>query len=189
MPFFPSSTTLNTVNELKNLSHTITYVEVTGASGISGGTSISYPVIVTAVVPNTTINVSNNIISGYYTDCFDNEISYRTVDDRFITVSRWQDIAYAIAAESLSELYYYKADTTTRIVYNYTATANGNSQTYTINVDNDWTNGRNQLIKYTNLTKYQQEILGEWININTKKIPWVNQVVAVIDWENSNLYL
>lgn len=187
MPFIPSTTQLNTVNELKNLSHTITYVETTGASGVGGGSSTFYPVAITTTMPNTTINIAGDTINGYYSDAFNNEIKYRTVDDQFVTVNKWQDIAYAIAAESLSELYYYKADTTTRIVYNYIATANGQSQTYTINVDNDWTFGRNQLIKYTNFTKYQQKILVEWINSNIDKVKWLNNVIEVIDWENNNL--
>lgn len=188
MAFLPTLTTLNTVNELKNLSHSITYVETIGASGLGGGTSISYPVVVTAITSNDTIEVENNTISGYYSDAFTNEISYRTVDDQFVTVNKWQDIAYAIAAESLSELYYYKADTRTRIVYSYLATAsNGATQTYTINVDNDWTFGRNQLIKYTDLTAYQQTILVNWINNNIGQVKWLNNVLEVIDWENDNL--
>jgi hypothetical protein len=186
MAFYPTVTTLNTINELKNLSHTITYVETTGATGVVGS-DVSYPVTVTTSMPNNTIYVVDNSISGYYSDAFNNEIKYRTVDDKFVTVNKWQDIALAIASGSLSELYYYKADTTNRIVYTYTATANGHSQTYTINVDNDWTFGRNQLIKYTNLSAYQQKILVEWINNNIDKVKWLNNVVDVIDWENSNL--
>jgi hypothetical protein len=188
MAFIPATTQLNTLNEFKNLSHTITYVETIGASGIGGG--ITYPVTITTAMPNNTITISGNTISGYYSESFEDEISYRTVDDKFVTVNKWQDIVYAISAGSLSQIYLYKADTRPRIVYSYLATAaNGATQTYTINVDNNWTPGRNQLIKYTNLTKYQQEILVEWININTDKIPWVNQVMATIDWENSNIYL
>jgi hypothetical protein len=181
MAFLPELSTLNTLNELKNLSHTITYVE-----GISG---LTYPVTITTTMPNNTINISGDTISGYYSESFEDEISYRTVNDTFVTVNKWQDIVNAIVAQSLSEIYLFRADTRSRIVYSYLATANGNTKTYTINVDNDWTPGRNQLIKYTNLTKYQQQILVEWININTDKVPWVNQVIATIDWENSNLYL
>jgi hypothetical protein len=193
MAFIPESSVLNTINELKNLSHTITYKETIGASGgmamgIVGGGTATYPVTVTTDMPNSTITVSGDTISGYYTNCFEDQISYRTVDDRFVTVNKWQDIVNAIVTETLSEIYYYKADTRREIIYTYIATAsNGSTKTYTINVENDWTHGRNQLVKYTNLTRYQQKILVEWININTDKIPWVNQVMAAVDWENSNL--
>jgi hypothetical protein len=187
MPFFPSSTTLNTLNEFKNLSHSITYTDTSGASGATGfGTS--YPVTVTTAMPNDTIIVSGNTISGYYSDSFDNEISYRTFDHRLITVNKWEDIVIAIADGILADVYYYKADTTTRIVYSYLATAsNGATQTYTINVDNDWTSGRNQVIKFTNLTKYQQEILVLWINNNSDKVAWANNILDIIDWENNVL--
>lgn len=187
MAFSPSSTVLNTLYELKNLSHTITYTDTSGASGATGfGTS--YPVTVTTTMPNDTVMVSGNTISGYYSDSFNNEISYRTVDHRLITVNKWEDIVIAIADGILADVYYYKADTTTRIVYNYLATAsNGATQTYTINVDNNWTTGRNQVIKFTNLTKYQQEILVLWINNNSDKVAWANNILDIIDWENNVL--
>lgn len=92
----------------------------------------------------------------------------------------------AIADGTLSEVYYYKADTRTRIIYTYTATANGHSQDYNINVDNDWMSGRNQLIKVTNLTRYQQTLLVQWINNNSDKVPWANNIFDVIDMENYN---
>jgi len=188
MAFIPSSTVLNTLYELKNLSHTITYVEITGATGIGGGTSTSYPVTVTTAMPNDTVTVLSNTISGYYSDSFSNEISYRTVDHRLITVNKWSDIVLAIADGILADVYYYKADTRTRIVYSYVATSsNGATQTYTINVDNDWTTGRNQVIKFTNLTKYQQKILTLWINNNSDKVAWANNILDIIDWENNVL--
>jgi hypothetical protein len=187
MAFSPSLSVLNTLYELKNLSHSITYTDTSGASGATGfGTP--YPVIVTTSMPNDTVTVSGNTISGYYSDSFDNEISYRTVDHQLVTVNRWEDIVIAIADGILADVYYYKADTTTRIVYSYLATAsNGATQTYTINVDNDWTSGRNQLIKFTNLTKYQQEILVLWINNNSDKVAWANNILDIIDWENDVL--
>ena len=187
MPFYPSVDTLTTVNELKNISYTITYVDTSGATGATGaGTAL--PVTITTTQPNGTVVLSGNTITGYYSGTFDNQIKYRTVDDNFITVTKWQDIAYAIANQTLSELYYYKADTTTRIIYQYTATApNGDTHTYSINVDNDWQFGRNELIKYTNFTRYQQTILVEWINNNIGKVSWLNNVIEVIDWENNNL--
>jgi hypothetical protein len=187
MAFSPSSTQLNTLYELKNLSHTITYTDTSGLPG-STGFYTTYPVTVTTTQPNSTVAVVGNTISGYYSDCFNNEIHYRTVDDNFVMVTKWSDILMAIADGVLSEVYYYKADTTTRIVYSYLATAgNGATQTYTINVDNDWTSGRNQVIKFTNLTKYQQEILTLWINNNSDKVAWANNVLDIIDWENDVL--
>jgi hypothetical protein len=187
MAFTPASTQLNTLNELKNLSHLITYTSTLGVVG-STGYYQNYPVTITTTQPNATILVSGNTISGYYSDCFSNQIHYRTVDDNFIVVTKWSDILMAIADGVLSEVYYYQVDTTTRIVYSYLATAgNGDTQTYTINVDNDWTSGRNELIKFTNLSKYQQEILTLWINNNSNKVAWANNVLDIIDWENNAL--
>ena len=92
----------------------------------------------------------------------------------------------AIANGTLSELYYYKADPRTRITYTYTATYSTHTKEYGINVDNDWMSGRNQLIKVTNLTRYQQNLLVQWINNNSDKLPWANNIFEVLDMENYN---
>jgi hypothetical protein len=190
MAFYPLPTTLNSVYELENLSHTITYVEDTTSSfgalgvGVSTGGQ-SYPVTIVAEQDHDTIIINDNNISGKFVDAFDNTISYRTIDHQLITVNKWEDVAFAIVNESFADLYYYAADTRTRIIYNYIASANGQSQTYVINVDNDWSNGRRKVIKYTDLDKYRQEILIEWINANSDKVDWIKNILEVIDWENN----
>ena len=326
--FSPENTTLTTVVENQNIANVaVTYVlhqpTLTGTT-----TTASNPVILTAVKDNSTVVVDGSTITGYFTDCFDNTISYRTKDDQFVTVTKWADIAIAIANNTLSELYYYKADPRTTVVYDYIASitptpvsylftnvpfvngiatiilpdqngifaggagktldyvtilnnyrifiadpnfvkydvlemeftpsinynggqgVNGldpatgkirydsnsfdthpgrtittsidgrtltlrldidntaldgdgymsigtmfanietkyvTGKTYHINVDNDWMSGRNQLIKFTNLTKYQQEYLVQWINNNSDTVTWKNNVLDAVDWENSNL--
>jgi hypothetical protein len=344
--FSPVNTTLTTVGLEQNIANVAvayidtqpnaTYSLITDPKGrttweqVAGSgneTSSSKAVTLTAVTEFPSVVVAGNKITGYFTDCFDNEIKYRTKDDQFVTTKKWKDIALAIANNTFSELYYYKADTRTRIVYDYIAsiapsplpylytkvsfvngvatvtlpdtngvfvggastsfntstildnykvivTAPGNTrmtegleieftptvnylggngvygsvngvpntgsnsyanntkrsitsssdgrtltfsldsintnfpndtfnasgtfiatittkyvtgQTYHINVDNDWQGGRNQLIKYTNLTKYQQEYLVQWINSNSDKVTWTNNVLEAVDWENSNL--
>lgn len=348
--FSPVNTTLTTVGLEQNLDKVaVTYVDTQpDTSGIAGAPTtitVARDVTLTAVTNFPTIVVSGNKITGYYTDCFDNTIKYRTKDDKFVTTKKWTDIAMAIADNTLSELYYYKADPRTRITYNYVASVSpspltstylnvpfvngvatvalsdinglfvggvntkydyntvisnckvtvkdagglisdlkytenlelefapstyynhgdgvygagyiivdvyGNSEsrnegpnsfrlnpgrkivtnsdgrtltftldmsnagrvgldfygdgfiapgtfyadiivnyvtgkTYNINVDNDWNKGRNQLIKYTNLTKYQQEYLVQWINSNSDKVTWINNVLEAVEWENNNL--
>jgi hypothetical protein len=190
--FSPPNITLTTVGENQNIRHNIVYVEDTtptyGAPGIgvSTGGIAHRDVVITTSMPNPTIKIKDNTITGYYTDAFENTISYRTVNDTFVTVSKWQDIAMAIANGVLSELYYYKADTRQRIIYKYTASWNGHSKEYQVNVDNDWMAGRNQLIKVTNLTHYQKDLLVQWINNNSDKAPWANNVLNILDIENYN---
>ena len=356
--FSPENTTLTTVALEQNLDGVaVTYVDtqpgisfnynptdkVWNQVNLTDGTATyttAREVVLTAVTEFPSVVVSGNKITGYYTDCFDNQIKYRTKDDQFITTKKWKDIALAIANNTFSELYYYKADTRTRIVYDYIASVtptplpylytnipfingvatvtlpdsnavfvggggktldydtivknyrilvtdqvltaygpkippfapleiefapsenyndglgvygkdlDGNfiigpnsfgpnpgrsiststdgrtltikldfttgppvngaggdfywtnrgttffasiqanyvaGQTYHINVDNDWNSGRNQLIKYTNLTKYQKDYLVQWINSNSDKVTWINNVLEAVDWENSNL--
>lgn len=144
MPFSPSVTVLNTLNEFQNLSHIITYTSP-GASGATGA-GVSYPVTITASESNPTIVISGNTISGYYSDVFVGEIGYRTINDQFVSVNNWQDVEDAISDGSLSEIYYYYADPRINYVYSYTASANGETQIYTITVTNDWTYGRDQLL-------------------------------------------
>jgi hypothetical protein len=344
--FSPVNTTLTTVGLEQNIANVaVTYVDTQPNTGFSydagkskwqqfngpGGTATTTEtkaVILTAVTAFPSVTVSGNRITGYYTDCFDNEIKYRTKSDTFVTTKKWKDIAMAIADNTFSELYYYKADTRNRIIYDYIASVSpspltmsyldvpfvngiatvsltdlnglfvggantqmdintltnnyriiitnggtckygenlelefapsenynsGNGvygvyggkiisgpnsfiqntgrkivsssdgrtltftldianttslyadgimsvgtfnaaisakyvtgQTYHINVDNDWNSGRNQLIKYTNLTKYQKDYLVQWINSNSDKVTWINNVLEAVDWENSNL--
>jgi hypothetical protein len=170
--FIPTTTSLNTLNELKNLSHTITYTDLLG---------MSYPVNVTAVDTNSTVNVSGATISGFYTDSFTNDIQYRTPDDQLINVPKWD----SIDVENLDELIYYKADTTSRKVYNYTATANGETKSYTVNVDNNWTIGRDQLLYYIAISKGELEVTGiNWINNTNATISWINTSGTTINWIN-----
>jgi hypothetical protein len=190
--FSPKETQLNTLYENESFRSNILYIADTtptyGATGIGVSTGgQTYPVTITTNMPNSTVKLETNTISGYFTGVFANEISYRTVDDQFITVSKWPDIAAAIANETLLEIYYFHADPRPRVTYNYTATVNEHSQVYTINVDNDWMSGRNKLIKNTHFNRYQQKILVEWINNNTAKIPWLIETLDTIDWENENL--
>jgi type II secretory pathway pseudopilin PulG len=199
----PLSTQLNTVIEFQNLNHTITYSETVGF------VTTDYPVTITAVdsyateirdkdnnitagtgsrtIP--TLKILNNTITGYYSEAFDNQIQYRDNDDIIFTVNRFSDINKT----NLSELIYCLADTTNRKTFSYIATAsNGATQTYTINVDNNWNTERDELLRYIaqaklsshpkvytppvpqNEAEYQkygkeQKFTGisvEWININ-----------------------
>ena len=168
--FIPSNTNLNQLDELKNLSHTITYTDLLG---------VSYPVTVTAVDTNATVNVSGASITGYYTDSFTNDIQYRTPNDEFVNVSKWNDIDIS----KLDELIYYKADTTPYKEYSYIAEANGESKTYVITVTNNWTPGRDMLVRYVNATK-QEAVTITWINNTDKPVDWLNNNYDTITWVN-----
>jgi hypothetical protein len=189
MAFYPVNALLNTVYEQENLAQTIVYITDTtptyGATGVGVSTGgQAYPVTVVASTPNATITVLNNYISGYYTNVFNNEISYRTKDNQFVTTNSWTNVTNAIANDTFSDLYHFKADPRPIVTYSYVASANLATRTYTIDVQNDWMTGRNKLIKYTNFTRYQQEILVRWINNNSDRVTWFNKVFETIDWEN-----
>lgn len=182
MPFSPSNTVLNTLNEFENLSHTITYTAPLGASGATGiGTS--YPVTITAVEPHDNITITDNTISGYYKDVFNNDIYYRTrhddaSTDQFFMVHYFSQIDPA----QPYEIYHDDVDTTTRKTFSYIASANGETQTYTINVDNDWATARDQLLVY--LTP--QQFAGvQWINTNAYAVAWKNTAGSTVIWNNN----
>jgi hypothetical protein len=205
MGWEPASTQLNTVDEFNNISHTITYSETT--IGI-GGSTTTYDVVVTAIDPNGTISAAGNTISGFYSDSFTNDIQYRTQDNQFVNVRKWSEIDRS----KISEVVYYKADTTTRKVYSYLARAsNGATQTYTINVDNNWSSGRDSLLNEVNYTltvtkpntgytpnvdaadgetiqgfypgKFK-EITLTWVNNNKETVVWKNKGYTNYDWVN-----
>lgn len=174
MPFEPVTTNLNTLDEFKNLSHKITY------TGYVGSVATNYPVTITALDTNTAINVTGDTISGYFSDAFDNTIHYRNIDDTFTTVNKFEQID----EEALYGIYHYDADENRTKVYSYLAEANNEQKTYTITVTNNWSNGRNQLLKYSNPTKYQEKVCT-WVNNSSTQVPWQNATNNLVTWENN----
>ena len=174
MPFYPTNTVLNSVDEFKNISHRVTYI------GYVGSVGTNYPVTITPIDANSTVNVSGDTISGYFSDSFTNDISYRTKQDTFETVNKFEQINN----EELYGIYHYDANTINSVTYSYLAEANGQSQVYTIVVTNNWTNNRNLLLKYSNPSKYQ-EISTTWLNNNGSIVPWNNSLGIAITWENN----
>ena len=176
MPFEPLATNLNTLDEFVNLSHVITY------TGYIGSIATSYPVTITALDENTTINVAGNNISGYYSDAFDNTIDYRNKDDSFTTVNKFGQIN----EETLYGIHHYNADENRTKVYSYLAEANAEQQVYTVTVTNNWSNGRNQLLKYSNPSAYES-ITVTWLD-NNLAVTWINNSGNTVVWEN-NIWL
>lgn len=174
MPFTPENSLLNTLDEFKNLSHKITY------TGYEGSVATNYPVTVTAIDENDTINVFGDTISGYYSNSFEDNIHYRNKDDTFTTVNKFNQINI----EKLYGIYHFDADSNQSVTYSYLAEANGDSKVYTIVVTNNWTNGRNQLLRYTNINAYE-EITCSWNTGSGTTIPWKNINGENITWENN----
>lgn len=166
----PVETNLNTLYEFKNLSHTITYEDT-----LMG---ISYPVTITPMLENETVTIDGGTISGYFSDSFQDEINYRTKLDTFVTVNKFNQINISI----LYGIYHYGADITRQRVYTYIASANGAEKIYTITVLRDWTSGRNQLIKYSNPTTYENDYVVKWKNTSGTSLNWVNSSNKVLSW-------
>jgi hypothetical protein len=146
MAWNPSETDLGSVNENVNISHSFTYID--------DDDSTEYPVTVTPAESNpSTIIISGNTISGYYTDSFNNIITYRTEDGQFPVVSKFNEIDL----DKLYQMVSYKASTVLSKTFTYTAIAkNGDTvvatQTYTKTVTNDWTQGKNSLQTFVGYT-------------------------------------
>jgi len=146
MAWTPSETDLGSVNENVNISHSFTYVDDLDMT--------EYPVTITAVEVNpATIIISGNSITGYYTDSFDNTITYRTQDGQFPVVTKFNQIDL----DKLYQMISYKASTVLSKTFTYTATAKDGdtvvaTETYTKTVTNDWTEGKNNLQTFVGYT-------------------------------------
>lgn len=174
MPFSPLDDNLQTLDELISFTSTVTYVNVLGSS---------FPVTITTNMPHPTILVSGNTISGLYDGVFTgNTISYRTKQRGFATTNSWLDIDSAIS--SISQIYLYEADKTPEKVYVYTASANGESKTYTITVTNNWSYGIEKLQFYLNLTR--QIYIPPIVIVGGVPIRWINRERNIITWTNAN---
>jgi hypothetical protein len=145
MTWSPALTDLGSVNENVNISHSFTYVDPV--------TMVSHPVIVNANEVNpSTIVISGNSISGFYTDSFQNTITYRTQDGQFPVVEKFNEIDL----NKLYEMISYKASTVLTKIFTYTVEAKDGSttlasQVYTITVTNDWTSGKTSLQAFVGL--------------------------------------
>lgn len=152
--FTPLETNLGTINEESNFSFSVTYEYETLPDPEFPELpteTIIYPVVIIAeeIVP--TVLVSGNIISGYYTDSFNNTIQYLNQGKDLVTTDKFGKIV------NLYEMVKYGADQSRTKVFNYTANAmNGeviiDSKVYTITVQNDWTFGKNTLQAYVRTT-------------------------------------
>jgi hypothetical protein len=146
MAWTPSETDLGSVDENVNISHSFTYVDDLDMT--------EYPVTITAVETNpATIVISGNSITGYYTDSFDNTITYRTQDGQFPVVTKFNQIDL----DKLYQMISYKASTVISKTFTYTATAKDGdtvvaTETYTKTVTNNWTEGKNNLQTFVGYT-------------------------------------
>lgn len=169
MPWTPASTLLLTTDEFKNFSNSITYTSLLG---------LSEPVTITALDQNDTVNVLGNNISGYFSESFTNsEIQYRTFNDTFVNVSKFSDINTA----DLDELIYFKPDPTISQTYSYLATSTSSSQTYTIVVTNNWSVGRDTLLRYI---ASNSSISITWNNSAGNIVGWTNSSGQTLNWTN-----
>ena len=153
--------------------------------------TISLPVTIVASEENQTISTAGGQIVGYYTDPFDITVSYLNNDKQNVTVDSFSEIDQ----NNLYELYSYEPNTVTQKTYTYTAIAYDTEPTipvevartdYTIVVTNNWTYGRNQLLKYTNSSRYQNEISVSWTNQFGQPITMINNIGKQITWENNS---
>jgi hypothetical protein len=152
--------------------------------------TVTYPVTVIANENNVTISTDNARISGFYTDPFDISVTYLQSDKQSKTVDSFSEIDKS----KLYELYNYAPNTQQQKTYTYTAIAYDTEPEipvevdrtdYTIVVTNNWTYGRNQLLKYANLPRYQ-EISVSWTNQFGQPIPMINNSGKQITWENNS---
>lgn len=189
--FTPSDTNLGTYLELADVSETITYVDEFDAA---------QEVTITAQETNPVAIIITNgetaTITGKYSDVFDNNIQYRTPSNTFVDVKKFTEID----VDNLSEIVFYRPDTTTSTIYTYIAEANSETKTYTITVDNDWTAGKNNLLEYLGrqigapepiinpdpplVSESQGVILGlQWLNNSGETVRWVNSSGQEVYWE------
>ena len=185
--FEPSTSLLNTIDASTNVDHTITYEYVDEITS----ETVTYPVTIVAAENNTTISTANGRIVGYYTDPFDISVSYLNDTKQSITVDSFSEIDQ----NDLYELYNYAPNAVGQKTYTYTAIAYNTTPPipvevartdYTIVVTNNWTYGRNQLLKFANETRYQTQISVSWTNQFGQSIPMINNIGKQITWENNS---
>lgn len=181
MAWSPILNLLATVEEFQNVNATIGYL---------GSITGPIPVTITAVETNPTITVSGDTISGYYSDAFDNKIYYRPtgedpskddyVEDVYPYVVRWSELPSIPL-----QIYHYDADETTSKQFDYIAQADSFQNTYNIVVTNNYSPGRNALLRALQTDTYEQFVKIKWINNTDSVVPWVNSQGQETTWETN----
>ena len=185
--FKPETSLLSTIDALTNVDHTITYEYVDELTL----ETIMYPVTVIANETNTTISTANGRIVGYYNDPFDITVAYLNKEKQDTVVDSFSEID----VNNLYELYNYTPNSQQQKTYTYTAIAYDTTPPipvevartdYTIVVTNNWTYGRNQLLKFANETRYKNQISVSWTNQFGQPIPMINNSGKQTVWENNS---
>lgn len=171
-----------TVDEYESFSNTITYSTVENPGKV-------YSVVLVPSEQNpSTVYISGNNVSGYYTEVFNNMIRYKTKKDpenEYIDVNNFR----AIDLDKLEEVIRYTPDLTPDKTYTYTANAYDgqtlvDSKVYTRKVINNWDLNKTLLLQYINSTVITDPSLYvSWINsINSAVVKWRNSSNVEINW-------
>lgn len=181
MGWNPSNTTLGTVDERDIFSFTITYTDDI--------TQQAEDVTITANDPDSNVVITNNNIAGKYEDVFDQTIKYRTVQDTFVEVQKWNEIG-----DDIYGIYHFIQDTATTRTYTFEATAGSASQTYSIVVNNSLDYDKDKLAEYialqpiyvpsTPTTGGGETDVGRWINVSGNPVDWINSNNDIVRWIN-----
>lgn len=181
MGWSPSNTTLGTVDERDAFNFTITYTDDI--------TQQAEDVTITANDPDSNVVITDNNIAGQYEDVFDQTIKYRTVQDTFVEVQKWNEIG-----DDIYGIYHFIQDTATTRTYTFEATAGSASQTYSIVVNNSLDYDKDKLAEYialqpiyvpsTPTTGGGETDVGRWINVSGNPVDWINSNNDIVRWIN-----
>ena len=177
MPFLPENATLSTVDEGESFNHFITYTDEFDESSA---------VTIIANDLDSNVLISSNNITGFYDDVFDQSIIYRTLNDSFVTVTKWNDVNL----DELYGIYHLIQDGRTTLTKSFTAFANGESKTYNIIVNNSLDYDKQKLAEYVLLQPIPEpepELPPQEEIIPGTTVIWNNNLNAIVYWRaNSN---
>lgn len=137
---------------------------------------------------NPTISIINNIVSGYYSEVFEHYIRYRRPDYSYNQVNTFEEVHL----DGIPLIYRFMPDQTPYVQYTYTVEVTGEvdilgvltpyteTETYIVNVLNDWDYQRNRLFQVVNPELYEQLTI-KWINNSSVVLPWSNNVTWITE--------
>lgn len=135
--FQPTDTLLGTHEEMEQLSYTITYEQLDDITGLP----VSFPVTLVPVdnFPES-INIEADTVYGMFSDSFVQSIRFLDTSGNYTILTRFADI------KNVDEVIAFHPSRIKSKIFTLQAMANNETQLFTIEVLNDWTNGRNALV-------------------------------------------
>lgn len=134
------------------------------------------PVTIQPLSVVSSVAIGAGTISGFFSDSFDHEISYVDFSG---TVKKTNSLKQ-VPASDRGSIVQFIPDPVEYKSFFYTASSEGETKVYEIQIQNDFFRNRNLLMKFVNKPAYD-ELVVDWLNNQSNLLNWF-AINDEVDW-------